>query len=281
MGAVWTDGGGAMVDGALAPLQPGRRITLRRGGLVVEVAPQAGGRIAQIVVNGLPWLVDHADSDGSAIAWGCYPMVPWAGRIRRGCFAFAGQQWQLPANLGVHAIHGVGFLLPWRRLSQSAQHLELAADLPRDERWPFGGSARQCFELGPQRLRLQLSVTAGQYAMPVVLGWHPWLRKPERLHFQPEAMYPRDADGIAVQPLVAPSSPPWDDCFCNTRPVTVERAGHRLTLRSRCAHWVVYDQPAHATCIEPQSGPPDGFTLTPDVLAPGQTRRITMTWEWH
>ena len=51
-------------------------------------------------------------------------------------------------------------------------------------------------------------------------------------------------------------------------------------VSSSCDHWVVYDQPEHATCVEPQSGPPDGFTLCPEVLAPGETLRHTMTIAW-
>jgi galactose mutarotase-like enzyme len=38
----------------------------------------------------------------------------------------------------------------------------------------------------------------------------------------------------------------------------------------------VYDEPAHALCVEPQSGPPDGFTIEPLVLAAAATMRRTM-----
>lgn len=266
---------------ALEPLAPGRRISLRQGELHVQIAPDAGGRIAQIETDGIPWLVDHEPRQhGAAIAWGCYPMLPWAGRIRDGRFRVRKREIQLPLNLGAHAIHGVGFQLPWRRLAQSAQKLELALDLPEDQRWPFGGRAWQRIELAPKRLRLQLSVTAGAQAMPVTLGWHPWLRKPTRLAFTPEAMYPRDADGIATLPLAPPVPPPWDDCFLNTRPVLVEQSGRLLTLRSGCRHWVVYDQPAHATCVEPQTGPPDAFNLEPELLAAGATASAWFVWEW-
>ncbi|MFM8955562.1 MAG: hypothetical protein ACKOH9_07230, partial [Actinomycetota bacterium] len=41
-----------------------------------------------------------------------------------------------------------------------------------------------------------------------------------------------------------------------------------VTVESDCSHWVVYDQPEHAICVEPQSGPPDGFNLEPFFITP-------------
>ena len=53
-----------------------------------------------------------------------------------------------------------------------------------------------------------------------------------------------------------------------------------MRLTSDCRHWVVYDEPAHATCVEPQSGPPDAFNLEPLVLAPGETLQRWFLMEW-
>jgi len=260
-------------DAALAPFPPGELLRLGDDALGVEVAPAAGGRIARITHAGADWLVGF-DQAPAMIAWGCYPMLPWAGRIRRGRFAFDGRAHVLPANLGAHAIHGVGFALPWTLEAHTHKHIELSLRLPEDERWPFGGVARQRIELDGTALRLQLSLHAGERAMPrPVLGWHPWFRKPERVEFSPSAMYPRDADGIATRPTIAPAPAPgpWDDCFLNDQPVVLHRAGQSLRLTSDCDHWVVYDQTAHATCIEPQTGPPDAFNLDASVLRAGES----------
>jgi aldose 1-epimerase len=123
-------------------------------------------------------------------------------------------------------------------------------------------------------------VTAGSRAMPCAIGWHPWLRKPDDLEFQPDAMYPRDADGIAVLPLVDPTPPPWDDCFINHRPLLLRRDGQTLRLSANCRHWVIFDGLAHSTAIEPQSGPPNAFNLEPSTLQPGEMRSATFRWEW-
>jgi aldose 1-epimerase len=271
----------ASSDAALQPLAPGELIHIAQGPTAVNIAPTAGGRIAQILHDGAAWLVTHNDGDEATIAWGSYPMLPWAGRLRHGRFEFDGRQYQLPLNLGAHAIHGVGFALPWHVTEQSAVHAELRLQLPEDERWPFGGSAIQRIEVGKRVLRMRLTLTAGTQAMPAVIGWHPWFRKPELVKFAPRGCYRRDDDGIAALPVTEPPPRPWDDCFINDAPVLIERGGQRLRLSSDCRHWVVYDGPPHSTCIEPQSGPPDAFNLQPPPpLAPGAALSAWFLFEW-
>ena len=87
-------------DAATARLEPGPLLTLSQGAMSVDVAPQAGGRIAQIRVDGVEQLAGFSDDNDATIGWGSYPMVPWAGRVRRGEFAFEGASHRLPANLG-------------------------------------------------------------------------------------------------------------------------------------------------------------------------------------
>lgn len=264
----------------MPPLEPGPLVRIGDGPVLLDVAPHAGGRIAQIVCEGIEQLVGPDDGDLAMNMWGCFPMVPWAGRLRHGSFDFDGHEYRLPLNLGGHALHGVGFSLPWQLDAHSRTQVELSLALPRDERWPFGGMCRQRIELAGRRLHMTLEVIAGALAMPAVIGWHPWFRKPERIEFHPDGMYPRDSDGIAMPPLAPPVQGPWDDCFANHRPVVVHRGGQALRLASDCAHWVVYDEPAHASCIEPQTGLPDAFNATPHVLAPGRSLGAWLTWEW-
>ncbi|MFI8716806.1 aldose epimerase [Stenotrophomonas sp. NPDC077464] len=268
-------------DDALAPLPAGRLYWLRAGALEVALAPEAGGRIAQIRYDGVDWLVGVDDGDSAAIAWGCYPMVPWAGRIRHGRFAFDGTPYALPTNFGGHAIHGVGFTRPWEISSLDAASATLSLALPEDDHWPFGGSATQRIQLTPSGLQLHLALQTDKHAMPAVLGWHPWFHKPERLLFTPYALYPRDGEGIATLPMVHPTPGPWDDCFLVGGDVALELAGQRLRMRAGTAHWVVYDAAAHATCVEPQTGPPDGFTLAPYRLQPDQRLELAFELSWE
>ena len=271
----------ATLDVAQQPLPPGELIHIGNDVLAVAIAPHAGGRIAQIIYEGVAWLASYSEANAAAIAWGSYPMLPWAGRIRRGHFRFNGQTYQLPINLGTHAIHGVGFALPWQVTTHTATLAELTLALPTDERWPFGGTAHQRITTEGRTLRLELAITAGVQAMPKpVLGWHPWFPRPDAIDFQPDAAYPRDAEGVAVRPLQPPPPGPWDDCFINTRSVSLHRAGQTLRLTSDCDHWVVYDEPTQTTCVEPQSGPPNAFNLEPGILAPCTTVSAWFTMEW-
>ncbi len=59
-------------------------------------------------------------------------------------------------------------------------------------------------------------------------------------------------------------------------PAVIFGDGARLNVESDCDHWVVYDMPTHALCLEPQSGPPDGFTLAPHVITPQSPLQRTM-----
>lgn len=264
------------------PLPPGPLLRIADGALVVEIAPSAGGRIAQVHCDGIAQLLGHGEHGATgAIAWGSYPMVPWCGRVRDGAFVFDGVRHQLPVDADGHALHGLGFLLPWRVSEHSTRHVAMELALPRDARWPFGGLARQRIEVQGRRLAMTLSMTATDRAMPVALGWHPWLRKPDRLEFRPESMYPRDARGIAVLPPGEVRPGPWDDCFVNREEVVACRAGQRLRMTSDCRDWVIYDVPDFATCVEPQSAPPDSFNLRPELaLQPGDTMTVRFSMAW-
>lgn len=267
--------------GAFAPFAPGELLTIANGSLVVAVAPHAGGRIAQMTHRGKPLLVEYGPQTSAMIAWGSYPMVPWAGRVRDGRFYFQGKSYQLPPNLDEHAIHGVGFGLEWRVDGNEGNIVQLSLALPNDERWPFGGEAHQRIEVGNGRLKMELSVRAEERAMPVAIGWHPWFRKPERIHFTPRKIYPRDERGIATLPCADPPPGPWDDCFINSDPVLLHYADYSVRLLSDCSHWVVYDETIYATCIEPQSGPPDSFNIEQAALQPGETLQRSFLIEWQ
>ena len=244
-------------------------VTIGNDAVQVRIDAQRGGRIAQITFRDVDLLIDEQDSGGDTMRWGCYPMVPWAGRIRHGRFEFDGTTHQLPVSEDGHAIHGVGYTSAWEIESHDEAHLELALRLPTDASWPFGGNARQTFTVDGNEILLELAVTADDTSFPVTFGWHPWFRKPDRLEFHPVAMY-RRLDGVAVDQRVDVPPGPWDDCFVSFEPVVTMVHDITVKLTSDCTDWVVYDQPSHATCIEPQSGPPDAFNIRPDTLEPGQ-----------
>jgi aldose 1-epimerase len=119
--------------------------------------------------------------------------------------------------------------------------------------------------------------------MPASIGWHPWFVKPDRVDLRFARMYLRDDDYITDGRIAEPPPPPpWDDCF--EEPLETPRVwigGLEVSISSDCEFWVVYDMPAHATCVEPQSATPDAFNLGGATrLEPGEELRRTMTIHW-
>lgn len=243
----------------------------------VQIDPQRGGRIAAINVNGSQLLVEPT---ADPLAWGCYPMVPFAGRIRDGRLDFDGRTYALPHTLGPHAMHGYGFTSSWTKIDDAAIRYTF------EDPWPFAGAATQRFVLADDRLEIHLIIDARE-RQPINVGWHPWFRRdiggthPAELDFAPGLMYERDNDGLPSGKTLHPPRGPWDDCFTALRSDPILRWGSfAVTLSSSADHWVVYDETSHALCVEPQTGPPNDANDNPRVLESGQSMTVRFTLEW-
>ena len=260
------------------------RLVLEAAGVCAVVLPADGGRLGSLVVDGRELLV--TSSPQGSRYWGSYPMAPWAGRIRHGELAFRGAGYRLPLGMPPHAIHGVVYDRPWRVVDVTRTAVELAVEL--DERWPFRGRVTQRFALDDNGLRVAMTLEADE-PMPAVLGWHPWFRRvlaegdaPLTLAFAADEMLVRDDEGIPTGGRIPPTPGPWDDAFTGIRewPVLEWPGRLRLEVSSTCPWLVVYTMPEHAVCVEPQSGPPNGPNLAPEVVEPGAPLTQVMRWRW-
>lgn len=271
------------------PATESTRLRLRAPGVEAVVDLEAGGRLASFVVDGRELLLTEGLGP---FAWGSYPMVPFAGRVRDGQFEFRGRRFKLPADMPPHAIHGTVLDRLWRMVDEGTITTELGPV------WPFAGRAIQRFVLEAGRFTCRLELHADE-PMPASIGWHPWFRRqpqpaaggaaklatrPLELEFDAGAMYRRDAAGIATTEQVVPPPPgPWDDCFTNLRrPPVLRWPGFlELTIQSDCPTWVVYTVPVDALCIEPQSAPPDALNTGPAIVEPGRPLIAEMVWTWR
>jgi len=244
-------------------------IRLEDDGIRVEIDPCRGGRIASLQLHGLD-VLPSAPPPGTpdAVGVGIFAMVPWAGRVRDGRFVHEGVVSQLPVADDGHALHGLGKDAAWTDEGQGVLRVRLGAP------WPVGGEATLRHILRPGGVTVVLSWRDDQVA-PCTLGLHPWFRRrlargqAARLSIRSTTMVERGADGLPTGRLVDPSDGPWDDCFLVASPPVLEWPGAlRLTLRSSSPWWVVYDQPADALCVEPQTAPPDAFSH-PGLRPPG------------
>lgn len=262
-------------------------VVLESGDARLTIDAAAGGRFASLVVEGHELLVTEGDGP---IWWGCYPMAPFAGRIRDGRFRFRGRTYELPLTMPPNAIHGTVLDRPWDVTSVTADRAELTTDLGPE--WPFRGRVVQTVALLPGGLEATLEVRAGD-AMPVALGWHPWFRRiidgsEAWLEFEANAMYVRGSDGLPTGAVVPPTPRPWDDAFSDVvLPPRLTWPGVlTLDVRTTAPFWVVFDEREEGICVEPQTAPPDAFNLAaavgvdPPVATPGRPASVAMAWRW-
>jgi aldose 1-epimerase len=205
-------------------------------------------------------------------------MVPYVGRVRSGKFSHEGNVYQLPLNFGEHAIHGTMFDVCWSTIEQSPTHAVCVASL--GSRWPFVGSVMHEVRIdqSERSVTCTLTVSTDSPSMPAQVGWHPWFVRPATLRVDFAEMYVRDSSYIPDGRRVAPPVGPWDDCFIGARQTPMVQFDDEMCLfiESDCDHWVIYDMPTHALCVEPQSGPPDGFSLAPHVITRESPLQRTM-----
>lgn len=295
------DDGSTRVAAAIAVSAGGRlrRLTIERNGSHVDVlAPSP------------------VDAAAASTGWGSFPMAPWAGRLRHGRFRHGGERIGLDVNHSdgdaaggpgtggraitpplpavdgpitddcerQHAIHGTTFARAWTVDELGDTTCTMSCALTGALGWPFPGVARQGLRLSSDRLELELVIEAGEGAsFPASMGWHPWFAKPDRLEFRPLRMYRTDGIGLPTGALTEPTASPWDDCFINHEPVRLHYAREVapiITVTADVDHWVIYDKPAHATCVEPQSGPPDALNLGPEIVTDRHPLRHVMTIGW-
>ena len=243
-----------------------------------------GGRIAQVVFRGVPLLIDREGATDPVLGWGCYPMVPWAGRLAEGRFQFRRDVVKMAPNMGPHAIHGLGFLHPWSVVAQSTSSLVARLDLA-SAGWPYSSWSEQRISLGPDFVHLEMSVHSSEREFPAQVGWHPWFRRPASLAVSFDSMFVRDDNHLTTTTIVSPTEGPWDDCFTGLRDgprLTIDDV--TITLTSSCDDWVVYTEPEHGLCVEPQSGPPNAFNSRKesglDIVGPARVLQHSFTWRF-
>jgi aldose 1-epimerase len=249
-------------------------LTLEAGDVRAEIAVEAGGRLASLVVGRRELLVGRQGNEAQPMRWGCYMMAPWPGRLADGRFEWDGRTIRLPRTHGRHAIHGLVWNRPWEVEVSSGASATVSCALPPE--WPMGGVVRQTMTLAADRLTLDASITAGD-AMPAALGWHPWFDRaadPVTLRLEADAvletqrMIPtgrvRPVSGVRDLrggPVVGERR--LDHTFEGARsPAVLAWPDLRLTLSfdPSPAPVVVYT-PWNAVCVEPQTAPPNALAL--------------------
>ncbi|MET8504197.1 aldose 1-epimerase [Streptomyces sp. NPDC004787] len=256
---------------------------LTAGDAELTLDPEHGCWIHSLRIGGTELLL-------SGERHGCFVMAPWAGRTGYGRFRDGATVHQLPVSghAAPHSLHGTVRDAAWKTAYVTGATAAFTTEL--GEPWPYAGKVTQVVELGEDELTLRLGIETAGESFPAQAGWHPWFRRsldggPEvELDFHPAWQEERGEDHLPTGRRIDPLPRPWDDCFgmpdgvdvTLTWPGAVEL---RITSDARWA--VVYDEPADAICVEPQSGPPNGLNTLPRLVTPIDPLEVTTTWSWR
>jgi aldose 1-epimerase len=279
---------------------------LQAGSDRAAVDPQAGGRLTSLIAGGRERLIDRPQPGSAlpAISWGSFLMAPWVGRVRDGRVEWQGRTIELARNEGPHALHGVGFDVPWQldRASDTSVEMHLAID---PGRWPFGGALRQRLTLAPGSLELEAAISTDGGG-PAALGWHPWFRRDpgedlavtvradERLELDagriPSGRRVTVAGEFDLRSGPALGDRRLDDVYVDVRsPASVRWPDLELRLEFDLpVVSVVVFSPPGSVCVEPSTAWPDALRLAAagdggtgqTVLPAGGTLTARSTWRW-
>lgn len=277
-------------------------IGLQHGALELELVPEVGGAINRFAFHGRDLMRPGGKAlleQGNVRAAGCFPLVPFSGRIADGRFTFAGEESRLEPNFPPepHAIHGQGWQLPWEVRHRDERFAELACR-HRVPATPLDYEARQTFRLEEAALEIELEVeNTGDRPMPAGLGLHPYFVRTPKAALQARLthMWLVDERNIPRERVELPEhldfSSPLEvatleldngfDGWDGRAQIVWPEAGRRLTILADppCDRLVIY-VPRGKTyfCVEPATNANNGFNLLGDdpdlsgvrVLAPGE-----------
>jgi aldose 1-epimerase len=282
-------------------------IELKHGAVVILIDPLAGGRIVSLALGDVERILPKASARATALPthWGCYPMVPWPGRLANGRIPTPDGEVRLEPNLPPSAIHGLGFESPWAIVDRSDTEATMSCEL-RGHGWPFGGEARQTLRLGATTLDLELEVGGYTRSGPAGLGWHPWFTRPRigdlELMVDAGAVLVLDGDKVPtgeVRDVTAyedlRSGPALGDRRLDhvyihaTGPAVVRWPDLELRIDfDQTGDTVVVHTPEEGVCVEPQTMWPNAPLLAARgvsgtglrTLGPGERLRARTRWTW-
>lgn len=303
-------------------------ITLELERLKLVVNPRLGASIVSLMIKDntgnwasvLRTMPDESESPSDA---GSFVMLPWTNRIKDAQFNFDGSDRSLRSNSSDGtAIHGVARDLPWTITDRSPITARLVLDSRTfdadDINYPFKFGAIQRFEIGPNSVEIDLSITnLDDRPIPVGCGHHPYIHRhlfsdadELRVKLDVAGRYPTEGCipiGNSIDDSVCASirsgdpigNPGLDDVFAGFGGLAeFDWAASNIRMTMRCTqnlnHVVIYtprDQDGHPSefvCVEPVTMVNDGFNRHADgqsdtgvvILAPNETLRTRMTLEF-
>lgn len=243
-------------------------------------------------------LETHNDASADPLETACFPLIPYSGRIRNGCFQYGGKEYNVPLNFGEHPhnIHGIGWQTEWRL--KEATGTQTTIDLEHDGStdWPFPFLASQRFTMEGAGLRHEIALeNTGNTPMPAGLGMHPYFPRHGKATLEAgvTSVWLTDETCLPTERVSCP--PQWQladnrdvdalECDNQFEPwsgrATINWPGQGLSLTLEASNdldrLVVYAPKGESFfCVEPVSHMTDAFNLTAEGMSPEQTGMRTL-----
>jgi aldose 1-epimerase len=256
---------------------------------ILDINPDVAGSISRLVRNGVDVMRPTPEGATDALQTACFPLVPFANRIRNGEFVFEGHKVQLAPNLGdghPHTLHGQGWRKPWQVIETTAARAVLGYHHFADE-WPWEYEATLIYELRADGVRVFLSVkNLSKATMPVGLGFHPYfIRKPDsRLKAAVDGVWISDEETLPRNWHAGVLKKDWTHGYTGFKGRAEIYEGEQLTHVLRASpdcHWMHVFVPLEGDyfCVEPVNHMPDPFNQPNSglkCLKSGETKMIWM-----
>ncbi len=281
-------------------------VELRSGLAQAVLAPELGGGIARLDVDGRAVLRPWKGDDTNTFSLGCNVLVPFSNRISKGGFSWAGNHYTVEPNLEGEAlpIHGDGFQKPWT-VSKDKTIAEMK--LVDGAIGPWQYHAVQNIQLLQGSMEIELVVTnTGSHSLPFGCGFHPWFPRNSgtRISFDAKKIWMENAQFLPTKEVALSAVPQWD--FRSESPLPAGWINNAFSGWRGVAHIfqnedavscmveasanlntaIVFSpsQNADFFCFEPVSHPVDAVHLpgSPGMkeLAPQQSMNAKMKISW-
>lgn len=146
------------------------------------IAPDCGGALTRFDVRSSGSLTDvlrpalvQDPAIHCALSASCFPLVPYGGRLREGCFQFEGRSYQFPLNAPPerHSSHGDGWCRPWGLTHLGRRNAVMT--LQADESAPFHYECTQSISIELNRVSIELRArNTSAWRIPMGFGLHPY-----------------------------------------------------------------------------------------------------------
>jgi aldose 1-epimerase len=189
-------------------------ISLRNGNSHCTIAPSVGGSLASWAMGDQHMLRPTANI-GDPLEMASFPLVPYSNRIAEAHFDWEGEAFFLqPHKIAApHAIHGVGWQRKWLTGSRFPNSVKLYLAHEGDSDWPWPFFAEQEITVGPDSLKLDLSIrNIADRNLPMGFGHHPYFDSAgASLQFDADSFYSASKDGLPVKPEQQTSATSFGD----------------------------------------------------------------------